>query len=188
MWPVLTAGGRSTITASRTSASVAAASAMVTPTCVTPKTPQTPSGETRSPAPPPRRPARGWGAWFMAGSGRHLGGSISHVQGEVPRDGCPAVSSRGAVVWTPASCPSHSRGSPGPCRESRREAVGLRLHVPVLWAARGAHATPSLSTAHPLLSPPRPPLPTTSGPRPRGWGMRGCPAQRWQQTPGHRGP
>lgn len=49
-WPVLTAGGRSTITASRTSASVAAASAMVTPTCVTPKTPQTPSGETRSPA------------------------------------------------------------------------------------------------------------------------------------------
>lgn len=117
----------------------------------------------------------------MAGSGRHLGGSISHVQGEVPGDGCPVVSSRGAVVWTPASCPSLSRGSPGPCRESRREAVGLRLHVPVLWAARGAHSAP-----------PAVPTPTSTAHHERakaqGLGLRGCPAQRWQQTPGHRGP
>lgn len=49
---VLTAGC-STITASRTSASAAAASATATRTSVTPRTPQTPSGETRDFLPTP---------------------------------------------------------------------------------------------------------------------------------------
>lgn len=63
---VLTAGGCSTITASRTSASVVAVSAMATRTSATPRTPQTPSGETCSSLPNPLicSPIPGEDTWF----------------------------------------------------------------------------------------------------------------------------